>query len=38
MELKKTNMLLNENKKLKEQTLELNFQIDEFNEILDEKD
>jgi hypothetical protein len=38
MEVKKTNILINENKKLKDQTKELAFQIDEFNEILEEKD
>lgn len=38
MELKKSNMLLNENKKLKEQTKELNFQIEELQEIGEERE
>lgn len=38
MEIKKANLLLNENRKLKEQNKELQFQIDEFDEIMEEKD
>lgn len=38
MEQKKTQILFNENKKLKDSQKELNYQIEEFNEILDEKE
>ncbi|CDW74223.1 UNKNOWN [Stylonychia lemnae] len=38
MELKKCNMLINENRKLKETNKELNFQIDDLQEMIEERE
>ena len=38
MEIKKCNMLINENKKLKETNKELNFQVEDLQEMIEERE